>query len=110
MSERRQKQKKENDKRNSEAEWAQAVSRVRELITELEKVASYLPAVEDDGYSECPFAEELYANKEEAQTKLAECLVSLRAMLNAIDQELTRCNGNQARISSDLGRLHLTNF
>ena len=39
-------------------------------VEELVQAARVLPRVEEDGTSECPFAEELYARKEEAQMEV----------------------------------------
>ena len=64
-----------------------------------------LPKVGKDGSSECPFAEKLYDQKDQA-IKAAEKLVrELRDLLKPLDEKISRCKGNLARVSSDMGAI-----
>ena len=60
-----------------------------------------LPKVEKDGSSECPFAEDLYADKEEAAQKLTKRLQELRSFLPQIDEKIARFKSNLNRIDND---------
>jgi len=46
-------------------------------VDRLLRAARQLAEVDEDGYSECPFAEQLYAEKEEAQRDAEICLKKL---------------------------------
>lgn len=76
------------------------VSQVETLIKELES-AWALPLVDEDGSSECPFAEDLYARKEEAEAKLIDGVRMLEGYLPLLDKEISRCRSNLDRIRSD---------
>ena len=45
------------------------LQKAAQCVQELLRAASQLPKIDENGSSECPFAEELYAKKEEAQKK-----------------------------------------
>ncbi|MEW5902623.1 MAG: hypothetical protein AB1715_14245, partial [Acidobacteriota bacterium] len=55
-------------------EWAGISSRVEEL-----ERAMALPDVDEDGSSECPFAESLYAKKEELEEQVARDVEKLKS-------------------------------
>lgn len=77
------------------------------LLENLLNRANVLPEVDETGYSECPFAEDLYADKEEAVEKVTEELKKLPRYVNLVDQELARLRRNLAQISADASSLHL---
>jgi hypothetical protein len=63
---------------------------VKELV---EKVRS-LPRVEHDGSSQCPFAEELYAKKEETEKSVQGLMILLRQYLGVVLKKIERCRRN----------------
>lgn len=65
-----------------------------------------LPKVDKDGNSECPFAEELYARKEEAVEQVKSCLRKLYEYANWIEEQLGRCRQNASILSSGKDSLH----
>ena len=85
---------------------------LRRRINEVEKQAkeldgkTALPRVEADGSSECPFAENLYAQKEEAEEKLIQSVHLLEECLPMLDREISRCRSNWDRIRVDSQQLH----
>ena len=75
-------------------------------IQELEQQQSQLPIVDKDGSSECPFAEELYAQKEEAEQKVIERLEHQRTVcLPAIETALAWRKGQLDSVLADGARL-----
>ena len=79
-----------------------AESRVRELI----EATKVLPRVDEEGSSECPFAKDLYAKKEEKREMVAQVLAQLPDNLNRVNNEIERCEANRSRIASDGQSLH----
>jgi len=84
-------------------------------IEDLDRSVHSLPAVDKEGNSECPFAEELYAKKEKLQEKLQSQLKELYKILEAIEAEISRCRNNltvvtshQNKINGDKVRDHYT--
>ena len=73
----------------------------RRKIKELDEKMSILPKVEEDGSSECPFAKDLYAEKEAAEKKLSDQLSVLRHRASILESELERCRQNMDTIVSD---------
>jgi len=65
-----------------------------------------LPKVDEDGFSECPFAEQLYAKKEEAVTGAEHCLQKFYEYRDWIDEQLEKCQENLSVISSGKGSLN----
>jgi len=80
---------------------------VEKNTKELEDRASCLPIVEEDGSSECPFAEDLYAQKEEVEEKLKSALLDLNGRIPFLAQEISRCRNNLKQMSSDREKLVL---
>lgn len=70
------------------------------LVADYLQISHSLPAVDAEGQSECPFAEELYAKKQEAEQKLSGQLSILHTYLSAVGQEIARCKRNLVVISS----------
>jgi len=78
---------------------------VEKYTKELEDRASWLPIVEEDGSSECPKAEDYYAQKEEVEEKLKLALLDLNRRIPFLAQEISRCRNNLRHISSDREKL-----
>ena len=64
------------------------------------------PIVDKEGSSECPFAEELYAKKEEAQEKVSQCLKQLDKYSCWLTKEIGRCKNNMTVISAHQDKLN----
>lgn len=77
------------------------------LLETLRSKINELPKVDDKGRSECPFAENLYAQKEQAASNLIEKLKKASRYLALLEQEISRLRHNLAQIQSDTGALHL---
>ena len=69
-------------------------------ISSLHSAVHSLPAVDDAGRSECPFAEELYAKKEVLQQKVAAHIGRLYDYLGAVEAEIQRLRKNLTVISA----------
>ena len=82
-------------------------SHTQGLINELESKIEVLPKVDKYGNSECPFAERVYAQKEEAEKKLVEELGTLEECAALIPKELARCRRNSKRIFGAAKSLNL---
>ena len=65
-----------------------------------------LPAVDKNGHSECPFAETLYAQKEEAACGLSYTIEHVASYLPVVDEELARSEKELREIRSRIGDLH----
>ena len=83
----------------------QVIGQVDPLLERLEDLWPRMPKVEEDGESECPFAEDLYREKQELERQIAERLSTLRSQLKDVSQEVERCKRNLARISVDAEKL-----
>jgi hypothetical protein len=77
------------------------------LLDELETKFKILPKVDQEGNSECPFAEDLYAEKEEFLEKVEKESRKIQGYLRLVEQEIARCRGNLGKIRSDARSLHL---
>lgn len=82
------------------------VNEANKLTQKLESQSKSLPRMDEDGGSDCPFAEELYAKKEEVEEKLAAAVQALESCLPLLDREISRCRSNLAIISSDRQKLN----
>jgi hypothetical protein len=76
------------------------------LLETLAVKINVLPTVDEEGNSECPFAEDLYDAKEETEEKVNEELGKASHYISLLGQEITRLQGNHARISADAGSLN----
>ena len=76
-------------------------------VEELLNKVKVLPRVDPKGNSECPFAEDLYAEKEEAAEKVEMDSRKLRSYLRLVEEEIARCTANSERISADARSLYL---
>ena len=84
----------------------QKVNQVEGQIKNLDSKTSILPRVDEDGGSECPFAEDLYAQKEEAERELTKGIQKLEGFLPVLDREIARCRNNMNRIKADASSLN----
>jgi chromosome segregation ATPase len=76
-------------------------------ISDLEAATSSAPYVNEAGESECPFAESLYAKKEELEEKVSGKVNVLSAYLMGFDAEKMRCQEELDRIQEDYKKLNL---
>jgi chromosome segregation ATPase len=84
----------------------------RELVNKtnhtqnLESAVTSLPHIDEQGRSECPFAETLYAQKEEHEAKVTKDVNQMIRYRRALEHEVARCQHNLARIQADSARLN----
>jgi len=90
---------------NLRAEVDGLIRRVETFSKEYLGAVRVLPRVDRDGHSDCPFAEELYARKEEWEAKLRDGLASLQAELRKVEEALTLCRRRGAVVEGDQSRL-----
>jgi hypothetical protein len=76
------------------------------LVAELRGKEEVLPKVDPDGSSECPFAEDLYRAKADAQQAVMEKLNVARSLLEREQKEQKRCETNLQRIEGDMAKLN----
>jgi hypothetical protein len=77
------------------------------MLAQLAQKVRVLPKVDKKGRSECPFAEDLYADKEEAAAKVREALSEIPLYLGVVDREILRCKRNLNQVHTDAASLHL---
>ena len=76
------------------------------ILGKLVSKIKILPKVDEKGQSECPFAEDLYAQKDKAAKEFVEELEKGSKYLKFIDEEIAKHRRNLSRIRSDHGSLH----
>ena len=74
-------------------------------VEQLERAVQSLPRVNTKGSSECPFAEDLYAQKEELESAVGRDVAMLGGYLAALQEDVARCENNLQRIRTDAGNL-----
>jgi len=74
-----------------------------ESIKDLQAATEILPRVDKDGSSECPFAQTLYAQQDEAEEKVIEDLKKASRYLDLVKEEIAmwRRNFNEIEIDAD---------
>lgn len=77
------------------------------LVKELTDKTESLPKVDRNGQSECPFAEDMFVEKEEAIKKTARQINTLRDHIAALNEEITVGRRNLELIQADSSRLRL---
>lgn len=82
------------------------ISFLGELIENLKTRIRILPVVDEKGQSECPFAEQLYFQKDEAEQKLNEHLKKGSKYSDLLSKEISRGHENLSRIKSDRSSLN----
>ena len=75
-------------------------------VEKLERTAGRLPKVDQDGNSECPFAEQWYAEKEAAQKELNDCLQKMDEYRQWVDKEIHGCRNDLSVTTAHEERLH----
>jgi hypothetical protein len=83
----------------------QVMYELEPLLEQLESLWPTMPKVEPDGYSECPFAEDLYRKKFRLEGRVADNTDVLQAMLRDLEGEVERCARNLERIGQDTRKL-----
>ena len=84
-----------------------SISYKKGLVEELSSKTGQCPKVDQKGRSECPFAEDLYAEKEDVTEKVEKELQKLQRYLMLVEQEIARCSANLEQISADAGSLNI---
>lgn len=85
------------------ARWVAGETANKRLREQLSK----LPPVDNEGHSECPFAETLYAEKEEAERRLVVVMDNVSSYLPVIDATLTSAKRDWEAIRAKVDTLHL---
>ncbi len=83
------------------------LAQVTASVGQLESILQSLPRVEANGRSECPFAEDLYAQKEELETQVSRAVAMLQGYLSALEKEVERCERNLDQIGRDSTKLNV---
>lgn len=83
------------------------IGHVEAVLDELQSKTNQLPKVDEKGNSECPFAEELYAYKEEAVILVKEESIQLPPYLGLVKKEIVRCRKNLEQIRADKANLEV---
>jgi|APSaa5957512622_1039677.scaffolds.fasta_scaffold56789_2 hypothetical protein len=83
------------------------VSHMNTLLKKLVSRMKMLPEVDEEGRSEWPFAEGMYAVKENAEKDVALHLIKLQKDLETLEHEIYMCQSNLELIQSDSSHLHL---
>ena len=78
---------------------------VENEVALLQRAVETLPRVDANGRSECPFAEDLYARKDELEANVGRAVVILQEFQAGLEQEVERCQRNLSRIRGDEGDL-----
>ena len=74
-------------------------------VSKLQNCLSMLPKVNEDGTSECPFAETLYAEKEEAEQTLRSTVNLVRSYVPVIEEALVAAQSDLGQIQDKIGGL-----
>jgi len=81
------------------------IKNTEDLLEKLAKKTTELPNVDKDGQSECPFAENLFAEKEEHVETAVKNLKEMRGYLAHMEKLIERHRRNLDQIHSDSGAL-----
>lgn len=79
---------------------------LKQLVEQLSSATSVLPNVDEEGNSECPFAEKLYAKKDECMEKLEKELQELPRYQAFLEKEISRCSSNLDQIGKGVNSLY----
>ena len=88
------------------AEVEKHIEKSKSDIEKLKRAMELLPKVADDGDSECPFAEQLYAEKEEALEKANASLKQLDEYRQWVEDEIGKCKNDLTVITAHQEQLH----
>jgi len=83
------------------------INHMEALLDKLTSKVNQLPKVDEKGNSECPFAEELYADKEEALTEVSKESKKIEQYLDRVKWEIKRCRKNLDLIRFDRTKITL---
>ncbi len=75
-------------------------------IEKLDQAVNILPRIDEDGDSECPFAKELYEQKEKAQKEVAGCLNAMHVYQQWCNGQIKKCSDNLVVVSANADRLN----
>jgi len=76
------------------------------LLDTLKAKVDMLPKVDGDGNSECPFAESLYAERDELEERVNKALQDASGYMELLDREIARLRGNLRRVQADANSLN----
>jgi hypothetical protein len=76
------------------------------LVEKLESAVSSLPYVGADGSSECPFAESLFAQKEDLEMEVSDKVHTLANYLRQLDAAILESRKRSKKIQADYGLLN----
>lgn len=88
------------------AEAESAIVKVKKLYENLKNAISHLPSVDKNGYSECPFAEELYKKKQQAAESLSFQMRKLDKYLKWVEDQILKCTNNLIIVSANADKLN----
>ena len=91
--------------RGGDLRWL--LEKIKRLVDDLEQAMTVLPHVEEDGSSECHFADELYAKKEELEKQVKDAVQRMQDYDADLAREDRRLRTNQTQIQADGSRLQL---
>lgn len=77
------------------------ISSLGKQIEKLDSAVKILPIVDEKGKSECPFAEQLYLQKEEAEDKLNEYIEKGPKYVDLLSKEISKGHQNLRQVESD---------
>jgi len=80
--------------------------KLRECIEDLQQTYRVLPKVDKDGYSECPFAEDIYAKKQRHELEVANHLDRLKHEKNEVIKKIHALKNTLTIIDSDRESIH----
>ena len=83
-----------------------ALSAISRRVAHLKTAMTSLPYVTEDGSSECPEAENLYAEKEYLEAQVRSDVQMLNLYMVALGKEIQRCQKNLQRLQADQARLN----
>jgi len=83
-----------------------AIAATPRVVENLLRTTRRLPKVEANGESDCPFAEKLYLEKQEAERSVIQHQSTLQECLGDVEQQVARCGNNLVVISAGQTALH----
>ena len=78
-----------------------AMEITKRAMESLSQKTRVLPKVDKNGFSECPFAEDLYAEQEKALAHAIACLNNLRGYTPLIEEKINQWRHNLHRLRAD---------
>lgn len=100
-------------KTKSDQEQPVTIEQIEGIVTgavsdakELQQSTGSLPKVDQDGHSECPFAEDWYANHEELRKKVQKRLPELHECLTVVAEQIRKYGNDLAVVSTHKDQLN----